>query len=135
MAHVLVISSSRALQVLLARLLREQGHSTALALDGDEGFSAIHGTRPAVVILDMRDGDADCLLFHGLLRRRHPALPVLSLVADRLRLSDGVRDVLVEPSIADLRAPSPLIAALRRSVDEVVTTAALRTWKPALGLA
>jgi CheY-like chemotaxis protein len=133
--HVLVVSSSQALQVLLARLLKQQGHSTAQARDGDEGFSSIVVARPAVVILDLRDGDADSLLFHGLLRKRHPGLPVLSLVADRLRLCDRDRDVLVEPTAADHRTPHPVLSALRRSVDDVVTIASLQTWKPAPGLA
>jgi DNA-binding response OmpR family regulator len=132
---VLVISSSKAFQVLLDHLLRQQGHSTVLASDGDQGFSAIGVSRPTVVVLDLRDGDADSLLFHGLLRRRHPALPVLSLVADRLRLSDGKRDVIVEPSAADARTGQPILAALRRSVDEVVLNASLQLWKPAPGLA
>jgi len=132
---VLVISSSKALQVLLERLLRQQGHSTAMASDGDEGFSSIVVARPSVVVVDLRDGDADSLLFHGLLRKRHPGLPVLSLVADRLRLSAGESDILLEPSAADQRTPYPLLSALRRSVDEVVMTTSLRTWKPAPGLA
>lgn len=135
MGNVLVISSSKAFQVLLEHLLRQQGHSTVLAGDGDEGFSAIVSSRPAVVVLDQREGDPDSLLFHGLLRKRHPGLPVLSLVADRLRLCDGVRDVILEPSAADQRTAHPVLAALRRSVDEVVMSASLQTWKPAPGLA
>lgn len=133
--HVLVISGSRAFQVLLARLLHQQGHSTAVARDGDEGFSAIVSERPSVVVLDLREADADSLLFHGLLRKRYPALPVLSLVADQLRLCDGPRDIILEPTAADQRTGHPVIAALRRLVDEVVTSASLRTWRPAPGLA
>jgi CheY-like chemotaxis protein len=132
---VLVISESKAFQVLLDRLLRQQGHSTVLASDGDQGFSALAAARPAVVVLDLREGDADSLLFHGLLRKRHPGLPVLSLVADRLRLCDGKRDVIVEPSAEDVRTGHPILAALRRAVDEVVLSASLRVWKPAPGLA
>lgn len=135
MAQVLVISSSKAFQVLLARLLGRQGYTTALAGDGDEAFTAIFGSLPVVVVLDLRDGDPDSMLFHGLLRKRHPELPVLSLVADQLRLSDGRRDVLLEPTAADLRWPNPVLAALRRWVDEVVMTASIRTWKPSPGLA
>ncbi|HYV45231.1 MAG TPA: DNA-binding response regulator [Myxococcaceae bacterium] len=133
--NVLVISSSKAFQVLMDRLLRQQGHATVLASDGDEGFSAILFSRPSVVVLDLRDSDADSLLFHGLLRKRHPELPVLSLVADRLRLCDGKRDVIVEPSTADARTGHPVLAALRRAVDEVVLSASLRVWKPVPGLA
>jgi len=121
--------------VLLERLLRQQGHSTALARDGDEGFSAILSSRPAVVVLDLREADPDSMLFLGLLRKRRPELPVLSLVADRLRLCDGARDVLLEPSDADQRTAHPVLAALRRSVDELVMSASLQTWRPAPGLA
>lgn len=132
---MLIVSGSKALQLLLSRLLREQGHTTAAASDGDEAFSALQAARPAVVVLDQREADADQLLFHGLLRRRHPALPVLSLMAGQLRLCDGSRDVLLEPSGRDLRGPLPLLAALRRMVDEVAAVAALRAWNPAPGLA
>jgi len=121
--------------MLLDRLLRQQGHTTVLASDGDEGFSAILFSRPSVVVVDLREGDADSLLFHGLLRKRHPGLPVLSLLADRLRLCDGKRDVIVEPSAADARTGTPTLAALRRSVDEVVLSASLQVWKPVPGLA
>jgi CheY-like chemotaxis protein len=134
-AHVLVISDSAALQVFLARLLREQGHTTSLAADGDAGFLAIHRSRPAVVVLDLREGDPDGMLFHGLLRKRHPDLPVLSLVADRLRLCDGRRDVLVDPSPADKKSALPILSALQRTVDELVVRSSLQTWKPAFGLA
>lgn len=132
---MLVISSSKAFQVLLERLLRQQGHSAVLASDGDQGFSAILSSRPSVVVLDQRDGDADSLLFHGLLRKRHPALPVLQLLADRLRLCDGKRDLIVEPSAADVRTGHPILAALRRLVDEMVLNASLQLWKPVPGLA
>jgi CheY-like chemotaxis protein len=132
---VLVISGSKALQMLLDRLLRQQGHSTVLASDGDQGFSAILSSRPSVVVLDLRDGDADSLLFHGLLRKRHPGLPVLCLLADRLRLCDGKRDIIVEPSAADVRTGHPILTALRRSVDELVLSASLQVWKPVPGLA
>jgi len=121
--------------VLLDHLLRQQGHSTVLASDGDQGFSAILSSRPSVVVLDLRDGDADSLLFHGLLRKRHPWLPVLQLLADRLRLCDGKRDIIVEPSAADVRSGQPVLSALRRSVDEVVLSASLQVWKPVPGLA
>jgi CheY-like chemotaxis protein len=133
--NVLVISESKAFQVLMDRLLRQQGHSTVLASDGDQGFSALAYSRPAVVVLDLRDGDADSLLFHGLLRKRYPRMPVLCLLADRLRLCDGRHDVILEPSAADVRTGLPILAALRRSVDELVLSASLQVWKPAPGLA
>jgi DNA-binding response OmpR family regulator len=127
---VLVISGSRAFRRLLHRFLEQHGHQSVAVDDGDDAFSSIAFSRPSVVILDLRDGDADRLLFHGLLRRRHPEVPVLALIADRLRLCHRGADVLVEPAASDPAAPHPLLATLRRSVEELVLNESLDVWRP-----
>lgn len=127
---MLVISGSEAFRLLLLRLLEQQGHRGVAVDDGDDAFSSIAFARPSVVILDLRDGDADRMLFHGLLRRRHPEVPVLALIADCLRLCHRGRDVLVEPADGDASMPSPLLAALRRSVDALVVNESLAVWRP-----
>lgn len=131
MGQVLVISGSTAFRMLLLRFLEQQGHCAVAVDDGDDAFSSMAFARPSVVIVDLRDGDADRLLFHGLLRRRHPEVPVLMLIADQLRLCHRDRDVLVEPPNDDPSMPYPLLAALRRSVDALVMKESLEVWRPA----
>lgn len=138
MRHVLIVSPHRASRELLLRFLAEPEVQIRAAEDADAALSSIASKPPAVVVVDLRRPDEDHPLFLALLRKRHPAQPVIALVPGSLRVFDGSRE-----RVRDMRDVQPesaeglhhLLYALKESVEEVLTQHLLRVFRPPVGQA
>lgn len=132
---VLVMSGKRAVRELLAHYLRQEGYACRSVADGDEAFEAISYARPLVAILDMRLGEADDLLFLGLLRKRHPELGAIILLPGKSLVVHKQHEHVVEHDFAADAPNLPSVEQLRRAIEWIATQTLLATWKPPQGLA
>lgn len=119
--RILVIEDERALAEFIAQALRAEGHTVAIAHDGEHGQAAALTGNYALVLLDLRlpgKGGLDVL---DAIRARIPELPVIVLTAqDAVEqkvagLDRGANDYVTKPFSfeellarvrAQLRAPS-----------------------------
>jgi CheY-like chemotaxis protein len=136
--HVLVVSPHRASRELLQRFLSEPEVQIRAAEDADAALTAIASTPPAVVVVDLRRPDEDHPLFLALLRKRHPAQPVIALVPGSLRVFDGSHERVRD--MRDLQAESAeglhhLLYALKESLEELLAQHLLRVFRPPVGQA
>jgi len=76
MAHIVFIEDEPMLQKTLSDFLRQHGHTTAAAFDGESGLALIRREKPALVVLDL------------ILPRLH-GLEVL----ERMQHDDTLRDI------------------------------------------
>ncbi|XXF76914.1 DNA-binding response regulator [Myxococcaceae bacterium GXIMD 01537] len=138
MRSVLVVSPHRASRELLARVLPEPELKVLVTGDADEAFATLAERRPSLVVVDLRrpGEDEDSPLFLALLRKRHPALPVIALVPGRLRVFDGederVQDVQRADPTEGLRV---MLEALRESLHDLLAQHVLRVLRPPVGRA
>ena len=138
MRSVLIVSPHAPSRELLVRILAEPGLRLQATGDADDAFDSITHRRPALVVVDLRrpDEDQDHPLFLALLRKRHPALPVIALVPGRMRIFDGdterVHDVQRADPTEGLRVT---IDMLREAMHDVFSTAVLRVLRPPVGQA
>lgn len=138
MRHVLVVSPHRASRELLLRFLAEPEVQIRVAEDADAALSSVASRPPAVVVVDLRRPDEDHPLFLALLRKRHPAQPVIALVPGSLRVFDGSQERVRD--MRDCQAESAeglhhLLYALKESVEEVLAQHVLRVFRPPVGQA
>lgn len=138
MHHVLVVSPHRASRELLQRFLSEPELCIRAAEDADAALSSIAAAPPAVVVVDLRRPDEDHPLFLALLRKRHPAQPVIALVPGSLRVFDGFQERVRD--MRGLQAESAeglhhLLYALKESLEEVLAQHLLRILRPRVGQA
>jgi CheY-like chemotaxis protein len=132
---LLLMSSERAVRVLLGHLLRQEGYTCTAASDGDAAFEEIGKSRPLAAVLDMRAPEDDDLLFLGLLRKRHPWLGAIILLPGRCLVVHGRTEHVIENN-GDGPTPNlPSVAQLREAIDWIATQTLLDTWKPPQGLA
>lgn len=136
MRSVLIVSPHAPSRELLVRILAEPGVRLQATGDADAAFDAIAHRRPALVVVDLRRPDEDHPLFLALLRKRHPALPVIALVPGRMRIFDGdterVHDVRRADPTEGLRLT---IELLREAMHDIFSTAVLRVLRPPVGQA
>lgn len=132
---VLVMSAQRAMRELLGHLLRREGYSCCAVSDGDEAFEAIARARPLVAVLDLRVGEADDLLFLGLLRKRIPDLGAIVLLPGRSLVVHGRDERVVEHDFGLRGAALPSVEHLRDAIDWIATQTMLATFKPPAGSA
>jgi DNA-binding NtrC family response regulator len=138
MRQVLVVSPHRASRELLLRFLAEPEIQIRAAEDADAALSSIGSAPPAVVVVDLRRPDEDHPLFLALLRKRHPAQPVIALVPGSLRVFDGAHERVRD--MRDCQAESAeglhhLLYALKEAVEEVLAQHLLRLFRPPVGQA
>jgi DNA-binding NtrC family response regulator len=138
MRQVLVVSPHRASRELLLRFLAEPEVQIRAAEDADAALSSIGSAPPAVVVVDLRRPDEDHPLFLALLRKRHPAQPVIALVPGSLRVFDGTHERVRD--MRDCQAESAeglhhLLYALKEAVEEVLAQHLLRLFRPPMGQA
>ena len=130
--HILIVEDETALVELLRYNLEKEGHRVSVAMDGEEGLTAISEAKPDLVVLDWMLPLVSGLEVCRQLRRKPAtrALPVIMLTArneehDRVRgLEVGADDYITKPF-----SPSELMArvraVLRRSrpaaADEVLS--------------
>jgi CheY-like chemotaxis protein len=136
MRSVLVVSPHRASRELLVRILAEPEVKVLATGDADDAFASILSRRPALVVVDLRRPDEDHPLFLALLRKRHPAMPVIALVPGRMRIFDGqaecVRDVQRTDSTESLQT---MIDTLREAIHDLFTQSVLRVLRTPVGRA
>jgi CheY-like chemotaxis protein len=136
MRSVLIVSPHPPSRELLVRILAEPEVRLQATGDADDAFDSISQRRPSLVVVDLRRPDEDHPLFLALLRKRHPALPVIALVPGRMRIFDGdterVHDVQRADPTEGLRVT---IELLREAMHDVFSTAVLRVLRPPVGQA
>ena len=99
MRRIVILSPHRPSRELISRLLAEAEPDLSVVAmsDADEALDSIADEEPALVVVDARRPDEDHPLLLGLLKRRYPRQPLITLVPGRLRVFDGneerVRDV------------------------------------------
>ena len=126
-AHILIVEDESALVELLRYNLEKEGYRVTVAVDGEEGLSAVEDSKPDLVILDwmlpLVSGLEVCRQI-----RRKPAtrtLPIIMLTArseetDRVRgLEIGADDYITKPF-----SPSELMARVRAVLRRAQPSAA-----------
>ena len=104
----------------MARLLAEPGLAVVVLADADEALEALgHGT-PAVVLVDARRPDEDAPLLLGLLRRRHPRQPVITLMPGLLRVFDGQKERVEAVQDGTAEALHHLLGMVREAAQELL---------------
>ena len=79
MAEILVIDDDPRLRRLLARVLKNAGHTVHEAANGTAGIRLFRQVRPALVITDLVMPDAEGIETIQELRRDAPTLPILAI--------------------------------------------------------
>jgi two-component system, OmpR family, phosphate regulon response regulator PhoB len=120
-AHILIVEDEAALVELLRYNLEKEGYRVTVAVDGEEGLSAIEDSKPDLVILDWMLPLVSGLELCRQVRRK-PAtrtLPIIMLTArseetDRIRgLEIGADDYIIKP-FSPRELSSRVIAVLSR---------------------
>ncbi|GHG66259.1 DNA-binding response regulator [Comamonas sp. JC664] len=135
MRRVLVVSPHSPSRELLRRILEAPDLAVSATGDTDDAFAALAARPPALVVVDLRRPDEDHPLFLGLLRKRHPEQPIITLVPGRLRIFDGQHERVVEAHGDTAEALHQLLAALHQAVQEVLAQELLRLLRPPIGRA
>jgi DNA-binding NtrC family response regulator len=133
--RVLIVSPHQPSRELLRRILAEPEATVSATGDTDDAFAVIAEHRPAVVVVDLRRPDEDHPLFLGLLRKRHPTLPVIALVPGRLRIFDGHQERVREAYGDTAEALHQLLGSLKRVVSDLLAQQLMRTLRPPVGKA
>ena len=134
MQRIVILSPHRPSRELLSRLLAEPGLSVVTLADADEALEAIAEDEPALVVVDARRPDEDHPLMLGLLKRRYPRQPLITLIPGRLRVFDGseerVRDVRDGGMTEGLHV---LLSELQRATKDLLAQDLLRLLRPPTG--
>ncbi|MFP2909714.1 response regulator [Pyxidicoccus sp. 3LFB2] len=133
MRRVLIVSPHNPSRELLRRMLEEPGVAVSATGDTDEAFATITSRRPVLVVVDLRRPDEDHPLFLGLLRKRHPVLPVIALVPGRLRIFDGRHERVREAYGDTTEALHHLLSALKQAMDDLLAQDLIRVLRTPVG--
>jgi two-component system, NtrC family, nitrogen regulation response regulator NtrX len=78
-ADILIVDDEADIRELVSGILEDEGHSTRLARDADDGLKAIEERRPHLVILDiwLQGSRLDGLEMLSAIKKQHPDLPVV----------------------------------------------------------
>jgi two-component system nitrogen regulation response regulator NtrX len=78
-ADILIVDDEADIRDLVSGILEDEGHSTRLARDADEGLKTIEERRPHLVILDiwLQGSRLDGLEMLSAINKQHPDLPVV----------------------------------------------------------
>lgn len=120
---ILVVSPSEAARRLLQLLFERMGHHCESAEDADDLLELVVTGKPAMVVVDARAQEEDTLFLLGLLQKRYPTLPRLTLHNAQMQLSapgidrsfrvGGGATHLAFPSQSELEHVLALVAADR----------------------
>ncbi|MBN8233493.1 MULTISPECIES: response regulator [Corallococcus] len=136
MMRVLVVSPHPASRALLSRFLdAEPDVEVSATGEPDDAFASIKENKPALVVVDLRRPDEDHPLFLGLLRKRHPSLPVISLVPGRLRIFDGRSERVREAHGDTAEALHHLMGSVLQATRDLLAQHLLRMLRPPVGRA
>lgn len=103
--------------------------------DADDAFASLTSRPPALVVVDVRRPDEDHPLFLGLLRKRHPTLPVIALVPGRMRVFDGRHERVLEAHGDTAESLHQMLVSLQQAMHELLAQDLLRLWRPPVGRA
>lgn len=81
MAAILVVENESHQRLLLKEVFQEEGHTVLTASNGEEALSAIAGTMPHIVVLDIGLPGMDGIEFLGKLLNSNNRLPVVIYTA------------------------------------------------------
>ncbi|NVJ02245.1 response regulator [Myxococcus sp. AM009] len=135
MRRVLIVSPHAPSRELLRRILEAPDLAISVTGDADDAFSSLTSRPPALVVVDVRRPDEDHPLFLGLLRKRHPTLPVIALVPGRLRIFDGRHERVLEAHGDSAESLHQLLVSLQQALHELLAQDSLRLWRPPVGRA
>ncbi|MBN9259369.1 MAG: sigma-54-dependent Fis family transcriptional regulator [Alphaproteobacteria bacterium 64-6] len=78
-ADILIVDDEADIRELVSGILEDEGHSTRMARDADEGLKAIEERRPHLIILDiwLQGSRLDGLEMLSAIKKQHPDLPVV----------------------------------------------------------
>jgi CheY-like chemotaxis protein len=79
MADILIIDDELQMRRLLARLLRDAGHTVHEAANGREGLKLFREVHPVLIITDILMPDTEGIETIRELRRAAPTLPILAI--------------------------------------------------------
>ncbi|ABF88924.1 response regulator [Myxococcus xanthus DK 1622] len=135
MRRVLIVSPHAPSRELLRRILEAPDLAISVTGDADDAFASLTSRPPALVVVDVRRPDEDHPLFLGLLRKRHPTLPVIALVPGRLRIFDGRHERVVEAHGDTAESLHQMLVSLQQAMHELLAQDLLRLWRPPVGRA
>ncbi|HEX8825403.1 MAG TPA: hypothetical protein VF794_36150, partial [Archangium sp.] len=118
MQRIVILSPHRPSRELLSRLLAEPDLSVVAMADADEALDSIAEDEPALVVVDARRPDEDHPLLLGLLKRRYPRQPLITLVPGRLRVFDGNEERVREVRDGSAEALHMLLNELQRATRD-----------------
>lgn len=127
---IVVVSRSEAACRLLHLLLGQAGYASIIAADEDEALALISSSRPAVVVIDLRDPDEEMLFFAALVNKRHPGVARLMLHVGSARLVSGAVERHFSLGGAGAPAHFPSVDELRRAVALAVSDQLLAAFNP-----
>ncbi len=131
--RVLILSPHRPSRELLSRFLAEPDLSIQVMADADDALDAIAEDEPAVVVVDARRPDEDHPLLLGLLRRRHPRQPLITLVPGRLRVFDGTQERVCDVRDSSAEGLHRLLSEVQRALHDLLALHLVRMLRPPLG--
>ncbi|GEL75264.1 MULTISPECIES: response regulator [Myxococcus] len=135
MRRVLIVSPHAPSRELLRRILEAPDLAISVTGDADDAFASLTSRPPALVVVDVRRPDEDHPLFLGLLRKRHPTLPVIALVPGRLRVFDGRHERVLEAHGDTAESLHQMLVSLQQAMHELLAQDLLRLWRPPVGRA
>jgi response regulator RpfG family c-di-GMP phosphodiesterase len=133
MQRIVILSPHRPSRELLSRLLAEPGLSVVTLADADEALEAIAEDEPALVVVDARRPDEDHPLMLGLLKRRYPRQPLITLVPGRLRVFDGSEERVRDVRDGSTEGLHVLLSELQRATKDLLAQDLLRLLRPPTG--
>jgi len=80
---ILIVDDEADIRMLIAGILRDEGHGTREAADSDAALEALATRRPGLVILDiwLQNSRLDGLEVLNAIKRDHPMVPVVVFIA------------------------------------------------------
>ncbi|NOJ82916.1 response regulator [Myxococcus xanthus] len=135
MRRVLIVSPHAPSRELLRRILEAPDLAISVTGDADDAFASLTSRPPALVVVDVRRPDEDHPLFLGLLRKRHPTLPVIALVPGRLRVFDGRHERVLEAHGDTAESLHQMLVSLQQAMHELLAQDLLRLWRTPVGRA
>jgi two-component system cell cycle sensor histidine kinase/response regulator CckA len=109
LARVIIVDDEIAVAEGLSEILREEGHTVAIAGTAAEGEELAESVRPAFALVDVGLPDANGADLAARLRRRYPELRVV-LISGHADASGLLND---DPKVRFLQKPFPCLALLQ----------------------
>jgi DNA-binding NarL/FixJ family response regulator len=133
MRRLIILSPHRPSRELLSRLLAEPGLRVIALSDADEVLDTLAEEEPALVVVDARRPDEDHPLMLGLLKRRYPRQPLITLVPGRLRVFDGSEERVRDVQDGSAEGLHVLLGELQRATRDLLAQHLLRVLRPPTG--